>query len=235
MEATDGRRALVHGDSRQRPGVPADGAGLPRVAARVPTAPPLAGLGTVVSLRQDSLDGSEGSGVRLASGGTRYLLRVRGDRLRDPARVQGDPGRGPGEHLRCRGHGLDGQPGRRAPRRLFAAVSAVQAPARATGLVRSTYRGVGVRRTGCYTQDRPRVGFPRPQCTRAAGAAPKLAAHAIRAGLVDEFQMIVCRVVGGGGKRFFPDGVRLEVELVEERRFRKGVVVLRYAVRGRSM
>jgi len=47
--------------------------------------------------------------------------------------------------------------------------------------------------------------------------------------------MIVCRVVGGGGKRFFPDGVRLEVELVEERRFRKGVVVLRYAVRGRSM
>jgi hypothetical protein len=29
-----------------------------------------------------------------------------------------------------------------------------------------------------------------------------------------------------------PDGVRLDLELVEERRFRKGVVVLRYAVRG---
>ncbi|XXS69759.1 dihydrofolate reductase family protein [Sorangium sp. So ce131] len=61
---------------------------------------------------------------------------------------------------------------------------------------------------------------------------PELTAHAIRAGLVDELQMIVCPVVVGGGKRFFPDGVRLALELVEERRFRKGVVALRYAARG---
>lgn len=61
---------------------------------------------------------------------------------------------------------------------------------------------------------------------------PELAAQAIRAGLVDEFQMIVCPVVVGGGKRFFPDGVRLDLELVEQRRFGNGVVVLRYAVRG---
>jgi dihydrofolate reductase len=61
---------------------------------------------------------------------------------------------------------------------------------------------------------------------------PGLAAHALRAGLVDEIQMIVCPVVVGGGKRFFPDGVRLDLELVEERRFGNGVVVLRYAVRG---
>ena len=61
---------------------------------------------------------------------------------------------------------------------------------------------------------------------------PELAAQAIRAGLVDEFQMIVCPVVVGGGKRFFPDGVRLDLELVEERRFGNGVVVLRYVVRG---
>jgi dihydrofolate reductase len=60
---------------------------------------------------------------------------------------------------------------------------------------------------------------------------PALAAHAIRAGLVDEFQMIVCPVVVGGGKRFFPDRVRQELELVEERRFRNGVLILRYAVR----
>jgi dihydrofolate reductase len=60
---------------------------------------------------------------------------------------------------------------------------------------------------------------------------PELAAQAIRAGLVDEFQMIVCPVVVGGGKRFFPDDVRLDLELVEERRFGNGVVVLRYAVR----
>jgi dihydrofolate reductase len=61
---------------------------------------------------------------------------------------------------------------------------------------------------------------------------PELAAQAIRAGLVDEFQIIVCPVVVGGGKRFFPDGVRLELELIEERRFHEGVVVLRYIVRG---
>ena len=36
---------------------------------------------------------------------------------------------------------------------------------------------------------------------------PELAEHALRAGLVDELQMIVCPVVGGGGRRFFPDGV----------------------------
>lgn len=61
---------------------------------------------------------------------------------------------------------------------------------------------------------------------------PGLAAQALRAGLVDEIQMIVYPVVVGGGKRFFPDGVRLDLELLEERRFGNGVVVLRYAVRG---
>jgi dihydrofolate reductase len=61
---------------------------------------------------------------------------------------------------------------------------------------------------------------------------PELAAQALRAGLVDEIQLIVCPVVVGGGKRFFPEGVRLNLELLEERRFNSGVVVLRYAVRG---
>jgi dihydrofolate reductase len=61
---------------------------------------------------------------------------------------------------------------------------------------------------------------------------PELAAQALRAGLVDELQPIVCPVVVGGGKRFFPEGVRLDLELREERRFDSGVVVLRYAVRG---
>lgn len=58
---------------------------------------------------------------------------------------------------------------------------------------------------------------------------PELAAHALRAGLVDELQLILCAVVVGAGKRFFPDRVRLKLELVEDRRFRRGVVVLRYA------
>ena len=61
---------------------------------------------------------------------------------------------------------------------------------------------------------------------------PELAAQAIRAGLVDELQPIVAPVVVGGGKRFLPEGVRLDLELLEERRFGNGVVVLRYAVRG---
>jgi dihydrofolate reductase len=61
---------------------------------------------------------------------------------------------------------------------------------------------------------------------------PGLAAHASRAGLVDELQMFVCPSVVGAGKHFFPDPVRLTLELVDEHRFRNGVVVLRYAVRG---
>jgi dihydrofolate reductase len=65
-------------------------------------------------------------------------------------------------------------------------------------------------------------------------SGPELASQAINAGLVDELLMIVYPVVVGGGKRFFPDGVRLELELVEQRPFRKGVMVLRYAVDGRS-
>jgi len=36
---------------------------------------------------------------------------------------------------------------------------------------------------------------------------------------------------GGAGKRFFPDRVRLKLELVDEHRFRSGRVFLRYAVR----
>jgi hypothetical protein len=37
--------------------------------------------------------------------------------------------------------------------------------------------------------------------------------------------------VVGGGKRFFLDGVRLDLELLEERRFGNGVLILRYGVR----
>ncbi len=61
---------------------------------------------------------------------------------------------------------------------------------------------------------------------------PELASHALRAGLVDEVQMIVSPLVLGGGKRFFPPDLRIELELLEERSFEgSGVVVLRYAVK----
>jgi dihydrofolate reductase len=64
-----------------------------------------------------------------------------------------------------------------------------------------------------------------------AVAGPELAAQAVQAGLVDEFQMRICPVVIGGGKRYFPAGVRLNLDLVEERRFRNGEIFLRYALR----
>jgi dihydrofolate reductase len=56
-----------------------------------------------------------------------------------------------------------------------------------------------------------------------------LAAQAIAAGLVDEYQLFLVPVLVGGGKRALPDGgVRVNLELVEERRFRGGTVFLRY-------
>lgn len=59
---------------------------------------------------------------------------------------------------------------------------------------------------------------------------PTLAAHAIRAGLVDEFQLFIGPGIVGGGIRFFPDDVSVELELLEERRFSGGVMFLRYGV-----
>lgn len=67
-----------------------------------------------------------------------------------------------------------------------------------------------------------------------AVSGPELAAHAIKLGLVDEVQLRICPVIVGGGKRFFPAGVRLDLDLLEERRFRCGDIFLRYAARGQS-
>ena len=57
---------------------------------------------------------------------------------------------------------------------------------------------------------------------------PALGVHAITAGLVDEDQLFVWPVVVGGGKPFFPNRARLQLELLDERRFGNGVVSLRY-------
>ncbi|KQQ90615.1 MULTISPECIES: dihydrofolate reductase family protein [Micrococcaceae] len=55
-----------------------------------------------------------------------------------------------------------------------------------------------------------------------------IAVAALTAGLVDECQVFVSPVVVGGGLRFFPEGLQLNLELLEERRFGNGVVYLRY-------
>jgi dihydrofolate reductase len=58
---------------------------------------------------------------------------------------------------------------------------------------------------------------------------PELAAHAIKAGLVDDYQLFVVPVVVGGGTQFLPGETRLRLQLLDERRFRNGTVLLRYA------
>jgi dihydrofolate reductase len=62
-------------------------------------------------------------------------------------------------------------------------------------------------------------------------AGPGLAAHAFRAGLVDECHLLIAPMVVGGGTRSLPDGVRLGLELLDERRFGNGMVHLRYRTR----
>jgi dihydrofolate reductase len=58
----------------------------------------------------------------------------------------------------------------------------------------------------------------------------ELAGEAIAAGLVDECHLFLSPIVVGGGKRALPDDVRAALELLAERRFRSGVVHLRYGV-----
>jgi dihydrofolate reductase len=56
----------------------------------------------------------------------------------------------------------------------------------------------------------------------------ELAAEALRAGLVDELHQVVVPVIVGGGTHWLPDGLRLDLELVGERRFTNGAVHLHY-------
>jgi len=60
---------------------------------------------------------------------------------------------------------------------------------------------------------------------------PELAAQAMKAGLVDELHLFLTPIVVGRGKQSLPDGVRLKLELLDERRFGSGVVHLHYRTR----
>ncbi len=58
---------------------------------------------------------------------------------------------------------------------------------------------------------------------------PTLAAEAIRHGLVDRIDMLLCPVIIGGGLRFLPDQ-QLNLALQHEQAFDNGMVQLRYGV-----
>ena len=59
---------------------------------------------------------------------------------------------------------------------------------------------------------------------------PNLAAHAFRAGLVDECQLFIYPVIVGGGKPSLPSGLRAKLELLDQRRFDSGVVYVRHRI-----
>jgi dihydrofolate reductase len=60
---------------------------------------------------------------------------------------------------------------------------------------------------------------------------PELAAQAIAAGLVDEYRAFLHPIAVGSGKPALPQNLRMQLVLLDERRFASGVVYLRYKVR----
>jgi dihydrofolate reductase len=59
---------------------------------------------------------------------------------------------------------------------------------------------------------------------------PNLAAQAIAAGLVDELHLFLSPVIVGGGTKALPEGVHLDLELLDDRRFGNGTVALHYRI-----
>jgi dihydrofolate reductase len=63
-----------------------------------------------------------------------------------------------------------------------------------------------------------------------AVSGANLAAHAFKAGLVDEIHLLIYPVFLGTGKASLPRDMRADLELLDERRFGNGVVYVRYRV-----
>ncbi|MFB7882562.1 dihydrofolate reductase family protein [Microbacterium sp. NPDC056057] len=59
----------------------------------------------------------------------------------------------------------------------------------------------------------------------------RLASVAARAGVLDEVHVVIAPAIVGGGIRFLDEGLRLDLELIDERRFANGSVYLGYRVR----
>lgn len=61
-----------------------------------------------------------------------------------------------------------------------------------------------------------------------AVGGPALAAQAIRAGLVDEYHLLIAPVIAGSGNPYLPGKVSVQLELLGERRFGNGLVYVWY-------
>ena len=59
----------------------------------------------------------------------------------------------------------------------------------------------------------------------------ELAGQALAAGLVDLLRVYIAPVVVGGGTRLLPEGLQLDLQLVDQHRFTNGTVYLLYAVK----
>ena len=57
-----------------------------------------------------------------------------------------------------------------------------------------------------------------------------LAAHALKAGLVEECHLFIRPILVGGGKPALPSDTRADLELLDDRRLSNGVVYLRYRI-----
>jgi dihydrofolate reductase len=60
---------------------------------------------------------------------------------------------------------------------------------------------------------------------------PELAAHALRAGLVDQIHLFLNPIIVGGGNAALPNDLGLPLELQDERRFANGAVYLAYGTK----
>lgn len=56
-----------------------------------------------------------------------------------------------------------------------------------------------------------------------------IAVDAFRHGLVDECVLLLCPVIVGGGKPALPRGIRLNLELLDSRRFANGAIYVRHS------
>jgi dihydrofolate reductase len=95
-----------------------------------------------------------------------------------------------------------------------------------------TLKAVASERTGIEREFDPEIVREMKAMTERdiSIGGPELAGQALAAGLVDECHLFLAPLLMGGGTRALPDGLRLQMELLDERRFGSGVVHLHYRV-----